>query len=326
MLPIAPNRRNVKLPIFLVISALIAVGLVLGGVRYAYYKPVTYADDWMDSPHTQDPALTNPAYRLSQHPKHPRRKDPVMVLVHGFSASTYEFDAFKTAVTAIAPTMQWSTILMGGHGRNYHAFKDATCDDWQAPLVEEVNALIQLGYTRITLVGVSTGATVIMDALLRGLIDATAIESVIMVDPFLSPRNKWLYAIPYLKRLIPNTMADASTPLAHAHWYTNRPAEALNQLRILITRVARLQQTAAISVPTTVYLALNDPICDTQYTQKNVSIGFPKTRIHTNESNHHVIIEPNTKASVWTPQDQTLFDTIIHDIVTHIKISLTADG
>ncbi|MEK9727721.1 MAG: hypothetical protein VW397_06405, partial [Candidatus Margulisiibacteriota bacterium] len=208
-------------------------------LRHLYHVPVAYDDFWLDSPNTQDPAAQDTSYLLSTRSivSSEALSQPVCVLVHGFSASTFEFNYFKSAVTERNENIQFSTILMGGHGLNYDAFKAASYLDWKQPVIDEVKRLISQGYNNISLLGVSTGATVLLDSILTGEIDAKNIRQLIFIDPFVIPQNKLLFLTPYLRFMVSNTRSQASTNLELTHWYVNRPASALIELVSLLTHV-----------------------------------------------------------------------------------------
>ena len=114
--------------------------MAMAMLRAHFSQPISYEDTWMDSPLTQDPALTDPAALLSSRipsPTEYQKTQPVCILVHGFSASSFEFDAFKAF--AQSSNILFSTVVMGGHGRDVHAFKQATYSDWMAPIQAEAH-------------------------------------------------------------------------------------------------------------------------------------------------------------------------------------------
>ena len=131
---------------------------------------VQFGDDWLDSPLTHDSALTDANALLSTRigsPTTDQLSQPVCVLVHGFSASSFEFEAFVDTVSTQRPDVLFSQVVMGGHGRDYEAFKQATYQDWLQPVIDEINQLQNIGYSDISIVGVSAGAAGIVHLLLN---------------------------------------------------------------------------------------------------------------------------------------------------------------
>ena len=319
------NQLNVKFQIFLVrllVSLIIGGGFLLLLLRHLYHVPVQYDDFWMDSPKTNDPSLQDASYLLSNlvMPTDEQLNQPVCVLVHGFSASTFEFDYFKSAIHALDSNIQFSTVLMGGHGRDYNSFKSATYSDWQTPVVVELNNLIDKGYKNISILGVSTGATVILNLMLDGMIDTTKIKQVIFIDPFLSPQNKLLFLTPYLQYIVSNTRSGATRENEFRHWHVNRPATALTQLVRLINLVREKMQLKAdqINVPISVFSAIGDPVGDTDLTISFLKAHLSQLNVVLNSSSHHAIIEPTSKLD-WTDDDQEILDDITQKILDLIK-------
>ena len=102
------------------------------------HRPVTHESTWLDSPLTSDDALNNPDALVSRRIKQPslnQQQSPVCVLVHGFSASSYEFESLKASLLAHDPDLLFSAVVMGGHGRDYESFKSASYQDWLKPIV-----------------------------------------------------------------------------------------------------------------------------------------------------------------------------------------------
>ena len=276
----------------------------------------------MDSSLTKDIHFMNPNRLVSvaiPAPTDDQKKQPVMVLVHGFSASTFEFEAFKSAVQEKVPSVLFSSVIMGGHGEDYHAFKSATFADWLAPITQEVTALAELGYSRIFLFGVSTGATGILHELITGRYEDVPINHVFLMDTFIQPVDNRLHALPVLKHVVTNTHSGAVTPIEKRHWYVNRPTAALLELLTLIKRVrARLKQPlGGTDVDMTLFTAEFDPVGRSSGTT-TIASYFPKARVVRYESNRHVIIESMTPSD-WNNNDQRHFDAVIEVIESVIQ-------
>ncbi|MEC8678730.1 MAG: hypothetical protein VXX85_07740 [Candidatus Margulisiibacteriota bacterium] len=304
-----------------------SISLILGGVlflllvRYLFNVPVRFDDSWLDSPLTKDKSLTDSSYLLSSRvPQPDQLSQPVCVLVHGFSASTFEFEYFKEAVTNQTEDILFSTVLMGGHGRDYLAFKHSTYEDWQQPVIEEVNRLIKLGYTNISLMGVSTGATVILNSIIEKKINPLNIRQLIFIDPFLFSKNKWLYLAPYLRLFVRNTRSNASKPVEYENWHINRPISSLVQL-VKLTKQVRSnlgRRHTVEDVPLFVFSSKFDSVSDTSRTNQYLKASFKRLNIQLTPSKHHVLIEPKAKSD-WSSNDQHQLDGVIQKIIATIN-------
>ncbi len=297
-------------------------------LRVKFHSPVYFEDFWMDSPSTKDPALSNPDMLISNRipsPSVQQKDQPVYVLVHGFSASTFEFDIFKQTVLAQDETVLFSSVLLGGHGRDHEAFKQARYSDWFDPVKKEVHLLTLLGYKNIILFGVSTGATGILHLLLNGDFKNSHLSKVYLMDPYIVPKNSNLYLVPYLKYMIRNTRSTASQPLSYANWYVNRPANALSELLKLVktinVQLSRFSQE--FSIPDiTVFTAANDPTSATEGADVILSsLGSEHVNLIRYDSDRHVIIESQTKLD-WSEQDQRHFNHVLQTMFPGLKFNL----
>lgn len=141
-----------------------------------------------------DPSLDHPEnYLLSKkfpNPTDQQLNTPVIITVHGFSASTWEWDEFCDW-GKIQGSFLTSQVLLGGHGMTYEVFKKASWRDWQKTIIKEYKSLDSLGYTHISLVGSSTGAPLILELIKSGKLSSfRQPEHIIMIDPIVLPSNK----------------------------------------------------------------------------------------------------------------------------------------
>ena len=116
------NLPNVKLRTFLgrlfISSVLIVVVVVMNGLRLTLHQSVAYEDDWLDSPLTRDIHFDDPNRLVSSRFQTYRcSKTQPVVLVHGFSASTFEHHPFCIH------------RFCGGHGRIIRHLA-ASYSDW----------------------------------------------------------------------------------------------------------------------------------------------------------------------------------------------------
>jgi carboxylesterase len=297
---------------------LVGVAFVLLWLRLGIHKEVSYEDDWLDSPLTRDINIDNPNRLVSMsipNPTPAQKLQPVMVLVHGFSASTFEFESFKKAMSASEPSVLFSNVILGGHGQDHEAFRRATYADWLAPIVAEVQALVALGYERIYMVGLSTGATGILHVLLDGLLPTESLRGLFFVDIFITPKDTNLHIVPYIQYVVKNTRSGASRPIETRHWYVNRPTSALVQLLALTKTVqTQLTQDAQRNTPPILlFTSDNDPTSDTIGSDV-VADAIPNATVVRYKSNRHIIVEPQAKRD-WTDEDQANFDAVINHVL-----------
>lgn len=225
--------------------------------------------DWMDAPAINDASLINPAaYLVSQRYPSPDANmldQPVVIVVHGFSASTFEWDEFKT----FAPkSILVSSILLGGHGRDYTDFKKATWQDWGRPIWTEYKTLSQKGYKHISIAAVSAGSALVLEEIKNGtLTGIQPPEHLILIDSMVVLRSKLIKFTPILALFMNHHPAyQDKTSLEHQHWYCNHPANALKQL-IKLYKILHQDLEAGIILPSsiqsvTIYQSKNDPIVD----------------------------------------------------------------
>ncbi len=278
----------------------------------------------MESKLTSDSSISDPLARISTrilNPTPQQQQQTVCVLVHGFSASSFEFKAFKQAMLKKDPNLFFSSVVLGGHGRDYEAFKAASYQDWLTPVTEELRALSQKGYQNIVLFGVSTGASGILHLALNHAFDDVPIRQIILMDPYVLPVNKTLHLVPWLKYIIPNTRLEDVGVLGTQHWYTNRPAQSLHQLLklVTVTQADLANYSGDFMIPVRIYTARGDSTADTRGADMILNaLGSNVVSIDRYESNHHVIIEPTSKKD-WGTSDQRQYERIINEIFSLIQ-------
>jgi len=91
---------------------------------------------------------------------------PIILAVHGYSATTFEWHEFKD--WSNESTYRISQVLLDGHGRDYDSFKASKWEDWRSAITDEYEKLIALGYTKISIAGSSTGGTLILELVKSG--------------------------------------------------------------------------------------------------------------------------------------------------------------
>ncbi len=214
-----------------------------------------------------DPSLYNPAkYLVSvaiDEPTTIQQNTPVIIAVHGYSASTFEWDEFRTYTNANADILI-SQVLLGGHGRTYEEFKNSTWEDWQEPIMTEYNALRNLGYTNISFAGSSTACPLVMDLIKKGEIGDNGMKHIFLIDPIVIPSDKLLTLIGLVGPMMGYLETDNTTG-EEGYWYHFRPQETLSQLMDLIDKVRKdLQKGYDLPVGTQmkVYKSIKDSSAD----------------------------------------------------------------
>ncbi|SDL85006.1 carboxylesterase [Daejeonella rubra] len=189
---------------------------------------------------------------------------PVIIAIHGYGATTFEWDEFRTWKGS-RTDFSISQVLLGGHGRDYQSFKNSTWRDWREPIVTEFEKLEKAGYTNISFAGSSTGSTLILKLLAEGYFDShIKPRHVFLIDPIIIPANKTLTLVGVLGPIIGYTKVD-NTAGEEKYYYHYRPYETLQQLRDIINEVRiDLQKGVTLPVGTTlkVYKSDNDDVAD----------------------------------------------------------------
>ncbi len=152
----------------------------------------------LDGNKIYDSSLITPsAYLLSAAIPNPTTTDlnkPVIITVHGFTATNYEWTEFRDWAKT-KNDFNVSLVLLGGHGRDYETFKASSWQNWQAPIIEEYNKLRQLGYNKISIIGSSTGCPLVLEMVTSGKISTDVLKHI-----FRSPLN--LFGL-HLRRTAP---------------------------------------------------------------------------------------------------------------------------
>ncbi|MES2830344.1 MAG: esterase [Bacteroidota bacterium] len=163
---------------------------------------------------------------------------PVIIAVHGYGATTFEWDEFKSWA-GTRTDFSISQVLLGGHGRDYQTFKDSSWEDWRKPIIAEFEALEKAGYTNISFAGSSTGSTLILEMLASGYFNIhLKPRHVFLIDPILIPADKTLSLVGALGPIIGYTTVDNATS-EEKYYYHYRPYETLKELKAVIGKVRK---------------------------------------------------------------------------------------
>jgi carboxylesterase len=221
----------------------------------------------LDGDQIFDPSLYNPELYLVSvaidNPSEIQKNTPVIIAVHGYSATTFEWDEFRTYCNAKANVLV-SQVLLGGHGRTYQEFKNSNWEDWQEPILTEYNALRAEGYTNINFAGSSSACPLVMDLIKKGKIGDNGMKHIFMVDPIVIPSDKLLTIIGLVGPMM-GYLETTMTTAEEGHWYHFRPQETLKQL-LNLTEKSRKDLQKGYNLPAgtriKVYKSIKDPTAD----------------------------------------------------------------
>lgn len=229
--------------------------------------PIT--DGLLDGNVIFDPAVNNPeGYYISAKYPNPTPQDlekHIIIAIHGYTASTFEWQEFvdwTDAAYGDTGPYRVSQILMGAHGTTYEAFKASKWQDWAESAKVEYQKLVDLGYTKISLVGSSTGATVCLEMIHSGFFNSTiAPQNVFIVDGIIvsSIKTQSIANIvgPMLVYVESNQAAEQDS-----FWYRFRPQETVRELNKMMKEGRKELESSIIAPEGTrvkVYHSANDP-------------------------------------------------------------------
>lgn len=233
---------------YLLLTTTLLIGCILS--LYSCSKEPEIEDNQLDGSVLFDPSLYNSTnYRISVKYANALPADldkPVIIVGHGYSASTFEWDEFAAYFSDSAVLV--SRILLDGHGRTYADFKAATWKDWQQAYIREYEALVKIGFKNISFAGSSAGG-----ALLISLIESNYFNGKItpkhlfLVDAIVASSIK----IQSLAGIIGPMLGYVETSLNEEekpYWYTYRPQETVRELNKLI-KEARQGLEMGIQLP-----------------------------------------------------------------------------
>lgn len=214
-----------------------------------------------------DPSLYEPekflVSRANPNPDPEEATAPVIITSHGYSATTFEWEEFQEF--AGERGVMVSSVLLGGHGRNYEDFKNSSWREWKEPIMEEYDALVKAGYTNIHLLGSSTSGALFLQLLSENAFSGKPVPGqILLVDPIVIPSNKSLSLIHILGPMLGYLEVD-QTPEEDKFYYHYRPQETLRELQNLLN-IVRKDLEKGIILPQgsvlKVYKSKQDPTAD----------------------------------------------------------------
>ena len=218
-------------------------------------KEPVFEEHMLDNEITFDPSINNPeAFLVSAKSPKPSSEDlekHIIIAVHGYTASTFEWSEFREWSTD--PNYRISQVLLGGHGTTYEDFKASTWEDWSESIKLEYEKLEDLGYTKISLVGSSTGATLLLElvesAYFEGHINP---KNIFLIDPIIVASSKLQSIAGILGPMLVFVESD-QTAEKDKYWYRFKPQETINELNELMKKVRKGLEDG-FSLPESTYL------------------------------------------------------------------------
>jgi carboxylesterase len=241
--------------------------LLLVGLSLACNKTPPIEDTMLDSNNVFDPSLNNPSkYLVSAKYPNPTPDDlkkHVIIAIHGYSATTFEWDEFRE--WSKDSSYRVSEVLLGGHGRTYEAFKASKWEDWLESIVREYDKLDSLGYKKISLVGSSTAGTLILKLIQSGYFKKhPAPKNVFFIDAIVVPSSK-LQSIVGIVGPMFVYFDTGQTKEDDLYWYHFRPQETITELNKLMQSVRHDLETG-FSLPQDTYMKVfhskQDPVAN----------------------------------------------------------------
>ena len=247
--------------VFFIFIILLLNSLFVGCSKEGTMPPINDSID-LDGKIINDSSLTFPQLFLQSaitNPSASELKKPVYILVHGFSATTFEWSEFRD-FAKLTKDFNTSQVLLGSHGRDYLDFRSGSWHDWQQPIIDEYQKLVNLGYQNIHFAASSTGCPLLLDALKHGKIVPQNKMQVVFIDPVVIPTTKTLSLVPAIGPAL-DYVETPMEPGEDGFWYKYRPYQALEQLDN-ITRTVRGELEDGITLPPNVQLIAYKSIHD----------------------------------------------------------------
>lgn len=242
----------------------------------------------------------------------------VVITVHGFSASNFEWLDFNSWAKSKTDVVV-SRVLLGGHGRNYVDFQKASWGDWQQPIIDEYNKLVAMGYVNVSLAGSSTGCPLILDLIEANKINTTPLKNIFLVDPIIIPSNKILPLAPIIGGWAVEYTTTELNAAENGYWYKYRPHQALKQLDKL-TRHLRKKLEKGIDLPAgtslVVFKSTKDDAADPA-SAALIKKGIIGATIKMIESNLHVFTRLTGRAIITADdkvQQLTAFEDMYNEL------------
>ena len=212
-------------------------------------------DTMLDSNFIFDPSINNPEeFLVSAAYPTPTAADlekHIIIAVHGYTSTTFEWSEFREWSTD--PAYRISQVLLGGHGTSYEDFKASKWEDWAESIQLEYETLMALGYTKISLVGSSTGGALLLELVRSDYFDdKLSPKNIFLIDTIVVPSSKLQSIAGIVGPMLVFIETDQTTE-EDAYWYHFRPQETISELNELMKKVRKGLEDG-FSLPTDTYM------------------------------------------------------------------------
>jgi carboxylesterase len=240
---------------------------LLAAIVFSCSEP-DITDQMLDGSVVFDPTIYKPdSVLVSAKYPNPTAQDlekHVILAIHGYSATTFEWKEFSDW-SANEPYLV-SQVLLGGHGSDYETFKASNWQDWSASIKTEYEKLIAQGYQKISLIGSSTGGTLLLELISSGYFNAhLSPKNIFLVDPLVVPSNKLQSIVGIVGPMLVYTEV-VQTAEEDLYWYHFRPQETIQELNSVM-KVVRKDLEKGVKLPAGSYFKVfhskYDPVAST---------------------------------------------------------------
>jgi carboxylesterase len=290
-------------------------------------QPSIDNETMLDGNKIKDPSVEHPEKYLVSfaipNPTALEKQKPVIIAVHGYSATTYEWNEFRAWSESVGKYLV-SQVLLGGHGRDYETFKKATWLNWQQPIIDEYLKLVALGFTNINIIGSSTACPLMLNIFSNNKLgNSVNPKHIFMIDPIIIPSSKTL-AIADIVGPALGYVSSGLDSSEEGYWYSYRPQESLNQLLNLLTTVRKelengivLPQGSDLKVYKSIKDASADPVSAVLIYKGVRNANNSRINIEMEDSDLHVFTRLNGRNS-FSVKDKALQLKVFNDIASII--------
>lgn len=237
-------------------------------------------------------------------PTDSQKAGKVVILAHGYTASTYEMQAAESHLESKGYLV--SNVLLGGHGTDIADFEKSNWKTWGAPVLKEYEDLVKLGFTDISIVGASTGGALVLEMLGTKRF-ALAPKKVVLVAPLVYFRDRNIAFAGALEWLGAKSSPKSMGQNATGNWYKDRPIGTLKSL-VDLTEIVKGQLRAGIPLDATTKALIiqsdQDPTVDPSSATTVLKGLQGTTSLYAIHSQQHVPIRPPDVDRNWTDTEK----------------------
>jgi carboxylesterase len=267
---------------------------------FSQCKDPYITDDLLDGDIIYDASLYKPEeFLISAKYPNPNIIDlnkHIVLAVHGYSASTFEWQEYVDWAGNNKP-YRISQVLLGGHGRTYTDFKNASWQDWKSAIIIEYEKLEELGYKKISLMGSSTGATLILELVSSGYFEShIPPKNIFCIDPIIVPSIKAQSIAGIIGPMLGYVESDLKNGQKN-YWYKFRPHETVAELNYVMKLVQKRLESG-ITLPLETYMKVYHSKHDPTASSTSTVLIYKGTKTY---QNNHIDVEiMNSEIHVFT--------------------------